>query len=431
MGLLFYMSCTRTYIRFCGKIKEKYEWGMNMKNVKFIHGADLHIDSPMLGLQALPNAIFKRILESTFRAVEHLISAAIEHQVDFVILAGDLFDLEDRSVRAQVFLRKQLERLQKEKMEVFIVHGNHDHLGGNWTKIELPSHVHIFGEDVKTKVFTAKNGTKVHLYGFSYPERHVYERKIQNYKREEGADFHIGILHGNIEGGANHGNYAPFEVKELLVKNFHYWALGHIHQRTILHEEPPIIYPGNIQGRHKNEQGMKGCYVVELKESDVKLDFIETSEIIWMELEIDASDISDFDSLYRICVEKMDGARMEGRGVLTTIKLTNLNTLDSNLLEDLLDVLQEGEKDEESFVWVIRFLAEEQVSWNRKELAKESDFYGELFKTIESFTEIEEATALLYKHHLARKYLSVLSESDMEEIIADAEILLMEKLLKQ
>ncbi|MGG0719224.1 DNA repair exonuclease [Robertmurraya massiliosenegalensis] len=402
-----------------------------MENVKFIHGADLHIDSPMLGLQSLPNAIFKRILESTFRAVEHLVSAAIQHQVDFIILAGDLFDLEDRSVRAQVFLRKQLERLQKEKIEVFIVHGNHDHLGGNWTKMGLPSHVHVFGKDVETKVFTAQNGSKVHLYGFSYPERHVFERKIQDYKRKEGADFHIGILHGNLEGSSNHGNYAPFEVKELLEKDFHYWALGHIHQRTILHEEPPIIYPGNTQGRHRKEQGMKGCYLVELNESEVQLDFIETSEIIWTELEIDAKNISTFDELYRQCVEEIDGLRLDGRGVLATLKINYLKKRDSALIGDLLDIFQEGEKEEDSFVWVIRVQAEEKISWNREELAQDSDFYGELFQTMDRFTNIEETLATLYKHPSARKYLSTLTENDLKEITLNAETMLMEKLLKE
>ncbi|MDF1509294.1 DNA repair exonuclease [Robertmurraya sp. DFI.2.37] len=402
-----------------------------MKKIKFIHGADLHIDSPMLGLQALPDAIFKRILESTFRAVENLVNAAIYHQVDFVILAGDLFDLEDRSVRAQVFLAKQLERLEKDKIDVFIVHGNHDHLGGKWTDIRLPANVHVFEEKVEIKKFTAKNGTKVHLYGFSYPERHVFDRKIHSYKRKAGADFHIGILHGNVEGSSGHGNYAPFQIKDLLEKEFHYWALGHIHQRTVLHEEPPIIYPGNTQGRHVKEQGAKGCYLVELNDAAATFDFVETSEIIWDEIAIDARDISTFDQLYRLCLEELEGVRVEGRGIFITLKINHLQKLDSALLDELLEILQEEEKDEQSFVWVVRIIAEEKFSWNQGELAKESDFYGELFQTLKSFTEIEEAIAPLYKHPSARKYLSPLSESDVQEITTDAEALLMKKLLKQ
>lgn len=404
-----------------------------MKSVKFIHGADLHLDSPMVGLQSLPPNIFKRLKESTFKAFSCLIDAAIRNRVDFVILAGDLYDHEDRSIKAQVFLRKEMERLAEEGIDAYLIHGNHDHLSGNWNVINYPSNVHVFDDVVTVKKMETKNSTIVHLYGFSYPERHVLERKIVDYQRQSGADFHIGILHGNIEGSKEHGNYAPFQIKELLEKDFDYWALGHIHKREILNEQPPIIYPGNIQGRNRKEKEIKGCYFVSLHETGPQLEFIETSDIIWMDLMIDATLASTFDALYQICREQMEHIRREGIGVLANFYVINYRSeeIGSSNMEELLEIIQEEEKDQESFVWPVRIHAEEKLFWKREELSQESDFYGELFKVIDDFGESEEAIASLYKHHSARKYLSALSVSELDEIRKEAEILLMEGLIRK
>lgn len=117
-----------------------------MEPIKFIHAADLHLDSPMVGLKDLPDFIFERLKESTFRSFIKLIDVAISEKVDFVILAGDLYDASDRSIKAQNILREQMLRLHKARIRAFIVHGNHDHLGGEWIKLTMPENVFIFGE---------------------------------------------------------------------------------------------------------------------------------------------------------------------------------------------------------------------------------------------------------------------------------------------
>src|SRR5881392_943479 len=160
-----------------------------MKKVTFIHAADLHLDSPMVGLKHLPEPIFKRIKESTFVALKKLTQSALEKKVDFVILAGDLFDGEDRSLRAQSRLRTEMLRLEANGIPVYVVHGNHDHLGGTWVNLDMPANVHVFPSDVEVKTLTTKSGTTVNFYGFSYLQRHVYDRKIDHYLRHEGADF--------------------------------------------------------------------------------------------------------------------------------------------------------------------------------------------------------------------------------------------------
>lgn len=129
-----------------------------METVKFIHCADLHLDSPFVGLKTLPKPIYDEMKESTFHAFSNVVDLAIDEAVDFVIIAGDLYDGEDRSIRAQLFLKKELERLEKEDIHVFIIHGNHDHLGGKWTKVNMPFNAHIFKTKAEMIPYTTKNG---------------------------------------------------------------------------------------------------------------------------------------------------------------------------------------------------------------------------------------------------------------------------------
>jgi DNA repair exonuclease SbcCD nuclease subunit len=405
-----------------------------MKQITFIHAADLHLDSPMVGLRHLPPNIYSKVRESTFTALKKITETAIKNRVDFVILAGDLFDGEDRSLRAQSRFRTEMLKLSEKGIPVYVVHGNHDHLSGKWVNLKMPPNVHLFTSEVETKQVKTKSGEMIHLYGFSYPNRHVFEKKIEDYKKKKGADFHIGILHGNEGGGHEHDNYAPFSVQDLYEKQFDYWALGHIHKKAILSETPPIVYPGNIQGRNKKELGVKGCYHVTLTELEAKLVFIETSEVVWEEATVDASTARNFHDLFQLCQNKINSFRSVNNGTLLTLYLENIEldddrekrTLDGELLELLLD----GEKDEESFVWIVDLIVSECLHLDKEQLKTEANFYAELFEITEQYSDIGETLAPLYEHHLGRKYLSQLSGSEQKELIQNAEKLLI-KLLYQ
>lgn len=394
-----------------------------MKQVTFLHSADLHLDSPMTGLSHLPKNLFERMKESTFTALKTLTDAAIRQRVDFVILAGDLFDEEDRSVRAQTRLRKEMLRLYEQGIEVYIVYGNHDHLHGSWIHLEMPENVHIFHDQVEMKVFQ-KGETTVHLYGFSYPERHVTENMSPYYAKVDGADFHIGILHGHSDGVSEHGRYAPFQVKELVAKGFDYWALGHIHQRQLLHEEPYIVYPGNIQGRNRKEKGKKGCYLVTLTEERAKLEFIETFDILWEESVIDARELQSFQDLYLRCLQEVETKRLFNKGVLLHLTLKNISLSPQErkavMNGELLEALQEEEREEEGFVWTADLQVEEEASWQRQQLEAESDFFRELFRLHDKEEHVTESIGQLYEHPTARKFLPELTDDERKELQEEA-----------
>jgi DNA repair protein SbcD/Mre11 len=399
-----------------------------MKQISFIHAADLHLDSPMVGLKHLPANILSRVRESTFTALGKLTSAAIDNNVDFVILAGDLYDGEDRSLRAQSRFRNEMKKLSQKGIPVYVIHGNHDHLNGSWVHLDMPSNVHFFSSDVEMKIFHTKRGEKVHLYGFSYLQRHILDKRIDDYQKQERADFHIGILHGNEGGGTDHDNYAPFTIKDLHEKEFDYWALGHIHKRTILSETPPIIYPGNLQGRNKKEVGVKGCYCITLNELEAKKEFVATSDVVWEEVSVDAASAQSFQEIFQLCQITIERYRKAGIGTLLTMNLKNVQLDDFQekrvLDTDLLELLVDYENDEESFVWIVNLSLEDNQQLNRKSLMKEPDFFSELFATIDDFQNPEAALAPLYEHQMGRKYLKSLTEGEQKELLEKAEKLL-------
>ena len=347
-----------------------------MKQVKFIHTADLHLDSPMVGLRHLPKDIFQRLQESTFTALKNLTNTAIENEVDFVVIAGDLFDGEDRSIRAQAVLRNELEKLADKGIKVYAIHGNHDHLAAKSVTLDFPDNVHFFSDQVEKVDFRKADGTLVHLYGFSYPERHDMERWVEKYQKIDGADFHIGLLHGHFEGVSDHGKYAPFTLSDLIEKDYDYWALGHIHKRALLSHQPYVVYPGNPQGRNRKEIGEKGAYTVHLTEAGSEASFFETADVIWDETVIDAQDSLSFNALYENCLNIIDGKRREGKGVLLDIRIKGLNSNHSDVIEkitsgELLELLQEAEKEDDSFVWVHRLKFIEDIAVDRAVLIKQ------------------------------------------------------------
>ncbi|WP_143463961.1 metallophosphoesterase family protein [Levilactobacillus enshiensis] len=248
--------------------------------MKFIHAADLHLDSPFLGLTTLPSALLATVRQSTFAAATRIFDRALAEHVDFVVLAGDLFDRSEQSVAAQAFLFQQFQRLDDAQIPVFISFGNHDYAADQHQTVAYPANVTTFGPKVGTVTITLNSGETVAVSGFSYPERWVTTDPISDFPDHAQTDWHIGLLHGAVATG-NADHYAPFTLAELLAKRYDYWALGHIHHRQSLNEQPPILYAGNPQGRSINETGTKGAYLVTSRQGKLVPEFFETGVVDW------------------------------------------------------------------------------------------------------------------------------------------------------
>lgn len=263
--------------------------------MKFIHTADLHLDSPFQGLQndSLPEQLWQRIRQSTFQSFERIVNEAINQQVDFVLLVGDLFDRNEQSVAATAFLTEQLNRLRDHQIDAFISFGNHDYATIDSPHLGYPDNTHIFSNQVETKRITLTDGTVVAISGFSFPNQWVKQPMIQDYPEAvANADWHIGMLHGSLDSlKSSEANYAPFTLQALKSKRYDYWALGHIHKRQSLDDQGVINYSGNIQGRQINESGEKGYLLIQSNGHQLRTTFEPTAPIIWQRLKMSTNQV--------------------------------------------------------------------------------------------------------------------------------------------
>lgn len=396
-------------------------------SISFIHAADLHLDSPFKGLAHIPDYIFSDVRASTFKALDNLVLAAINKKVDFVLLAGDLFDNEHQSLKAQVYLRTAFERLKAHQIKVYLSYGNHDHMNGNVHPITYPDNVHIFPNEHITSFVFEKNDEKLaSIYGFSYEERSLMKNKAIEYEvRDEAIPFHIALLHGSVHGNAEHDPYAPFYLQDLKKKAFDYWALGHIHKREILAESPPVVYPGNVQGRHRNEAGEKGCYYVQMTSSGVDMEFIPLHSILFESRTID---VTPCKTIYEI--EKAISSETKSNSCKRLLHLTLhsrtenvLRFKEDGTLEELIELLNEVSilKDEWSYIYACR------VEMDERPLLERDDFFiGELAAALDELS-VSDAAKDLLTHKEARKFLDDLPQEKIKE---SAKQLLIYELLK-
>ncbi len=411
---------------------------MDLLSISFIHTADLHLGRMFTGLRHLPKHIYEYVVEGVNRSLENIISTAIEHDVDFVLFVGDVFDSNDVSLRTYLRFRQQLERLERHGIHAFISHGNHDPLVKDRRTVDWPENVTVFTDEAVTaSLFTTKTDHTVKLYGFSYMSKEIVIDKSEEYKKIGDADFHIAMLHGNMDGQTGHDPYAPFSVKELRNKGFDYWALGHVHKRQILSQEPPIVYPGNIQGMHRKELGEKGCILVSLSQGMTPVTtFIPTSEIVWHEKEIDITHLEAIASLLEKIQVMKEHLRDDRKHTFLHLRFVGSSILSEQLqsaneLDDLVWALNDGEDERQPFVWIVKTDVQTLDDWNREELKKRGDFIGELIATIDTYTDYENAFQPLLNNRHIRTFLHSFSDEEKKALLKQAERLVLTQLMKE
>jgi len=259
-------------------------------SVTFIHAADPHLGSRLNTVGAESGKMQKKLQKSTYSAFENIIEACIDEGVDFLVLSGDIYDEDSRSVKANQFLADQMEILQEEGIEAYVIHGNHDPTGSGEEFIELPDNVHVFKSDESEKL---EYNNDVEVIGQSYSTRHERRKMVPSFDPDD-SKISVGLLHTELD--PDNTDYVPVSLDELTEKNIDYWALGHIHQ-TKIYEDNIAAYPGIPQGRHIEEQGVGGCLKVEISENSTpELEFIPVSPISWREQKMDIEE-NDFQNL--------------------------------------------------------------------------------------------------------------------------------------
>ncbi|MCG8551932.1 MAG: DNA repair exonuclease, partial [Desulfobacterales bacterium] len=196
---------------------------------KFIHAADIHLDSPLRGLSRYESAPVEAIRNACRRAFQNLVDLAIEEKAAFVLLAGDLYDGDWKDYSTGIFLSREMGRLNQHNIQVFCVAGNHDAANRMTKSLDTPSNMKMFSAG---KVETVKlEELSVAIHGRSFKKRHVDENLAAGFCSAEKGMFNIGLLHTSLDGRKEHANYAPCSLDDLISKEYQYWALGHIHKQ--------------------------------------------------------------------------------------------------------------------------------------------------------------------------------------------------------
>jgi len=300
--------------------------------MKFLHAADIHLDSPLAGIArrgTIPEYVTRDCTRQAFR---NLIDLAITEDVAFLLIAGDLYDNDWKDFSTGLFFNEQMRRLAR---PCILVKGNHDAASVISRQLTLPPNVIEFSSRKVDRWASDELGVVVH--GRSFPDRHILEDFSENYPGPEAGRFSIAMLHTSAEDKGEHEVYAPCSVAGLVAKGYDYWALGHIHERRVLHERPYVVFPGNIQGRHVREEGAKGATLVEVENRQiVNLSHRAIDVLRWAQIEISldgAETITDAAMRVRFkCDER--AAAMEGRPLLARLTLTGATKLHAGFAAD-------------------------------------------------------------------------------------------------
>ncbi len=256
--------------------------------IKFIHAADIHLDSPLIRLSYHEGAPVEELRQATRQAFRHLVTLAITEQVDFVLISGDLYDGDWKDYNTGLYFVSQMSKLREAHIPVYIISGNHDAASKITKTIRFPEGTHVFPKDQPATLVIEDLGVAIHGQSFASPA--IRKNLSLNYPAPLPGHFNIGMLHTCATGREGHEPYAPCKVEDLQMKGYDYWALGHVHQREVLSDDPLIVFPGNTQGRNIRETGAKGCMLVTVDEKGrPSADFKPIDVIRWTKLAVDAS----------------------------------------------------------------------------------------------------------------------------------------------
>ncbi len=387
-----------------------------MARLRFVHAADLHLDSPFRGIRGeAPDYVAERLRRATFDAYDRIIDLCLREQVDALLVAGDIYDGADRSLRAQLQFVNGLKRLDDAGIRSFICHGNHDPLDGWEARLDLPAGCVRFGPEVTGEPVFADQPERARVYGVSYPHREVRENLTPLFgKSRAGGGFNIGLLHANVGGHPGHDSYSPCTVADLAQTGLDYWALGHVHTRQVLQEgRPTVVYPGNSQGRHPGETGARGVYLVEVDDrGDVGLDFRPVDVVRWELLGVGISGLETeqdlLDSVDRVTESCLEAA--DGRPVVCRLSLTGRGPLHRWLsqpetMTEIRERLNESSAGRHDWMWCERIQRDTGSPVDREQVALREDFAGDLARIGREVREDPEAQARL-RESLRSLYVS-------------------------
>jgi len=356
--------------------------------VRFVHASDLHLDATFGGVNATENKVAGALARSTIEAFDRVIDLCIDKEVDFLVIAGDLYNNADRSLGAELAFQRGMRRLEDAGIPAFVVRGNHDSADGWSAGLELPDSVVVFSAESVERREVLRDGELVcAVYGRSFPTRQVSENLVLDFARLKDDPLAVGVLHANVGGREGWDDYAPCTVDDLRAAGMDYWALGHIHIPGRVSDNPPAVYSGSTQGLDPNEEGPRGCYLVELDGGGAEESFVETASVLWRRVELDATDTPGLDELRAAVKGACDQVRAESRDRPTIVRIEIGGRTDVHadlgrpgVLHDLVADLREEQLECEPWIWIDRVRDRTKANLDLDSLAEEEGLRGDLVR---------------------------------------------------
>lgn len=357
---------------------------------RFLHAADLHLDSPLLGLERYEGAPVSELRGATRRALQELVGLAIRERAAFVVIAGDVFDGDWPDFNTGLFFVREMARLREAGIRVALVRGNHDAESQITRSLPLPDNVIVF--DARKPQSVVWEDLDVAVHGQSFTDRTTAEDLAAGYPGAITGLFNIGVLHTSLDGRPGHANYAPTRLDVLRSKGYDYWALGHVHAREVACERPRIVFPGNTQGRHGRETGPKGCELVAVEDGEVRAEFVALDSVRWVHLRLAAGDTADRGALLAAVHEQLRDASREAGDRMLAVRLTvqgagpiyeavmpKLHAIEADIRALALDIGP-------SSVWIEKIRFDLHPAFDRKQAASRPDAVGEILRQVDALS---------------------------------------------
>ncbi len=421
-----------------------------MERIRFVHTADLHLDTPFKGLSNMNPELAEVLKSASYNSFEQIIELCIKEEADFLIVSGDSFDTEYQGLSAQLRFVSGLENLNKQSIPVYLICGNHDPMSSWLETLTLPENVYRFGSSKPERSVFERHGKPLaEITGMSYQDTEENRDLTDEYDASNSkAPFSIAVLHGTAGNPGPHENYAPFKPERILEKGFDYWALGHIHKGGVIREAfPCIVYPGNPQGRDFGEKGAKGCYIVEM-DSDKRpeLRFAPVNLVRFEEVDVDLTeeeDIARLTDLIEDSVKSIQGFDDE-TSLILRVTLKGKTPLHNTLkipgeTENLLEYLNPDRISlERRFTWIDSIDVKTIPDMDEQEIKKGGDFASEIIKVFEEYAdETEKLNELITRteddmgNREVRREIQELTEEEKKDVIENAKWMLLDRLIPE
>jgi DNA repair protein SbcD/Mre11 len=390
----------------------------------FLHAADLHLGSPFQGLSLRDPRMAERFGAASREAFEDMITRALEENVAFALFAGDIFDGDWRDASAALFFNRQIARLTREKVRVYLLKGNHDAESVVTKSLSLPDLAQEFPAR-KAKTFLIED-LRVALHGRSFADRAETGNFVPDYPDPKPGWLNIGVLHSSLDGRPGHASYAPCTLADLRVKNYDYWALGHVHAHEVVCEAPYVVYPGNLQGRSIRECGEKGAVLVDVEDGAVKgLRRLIVDRARFAEILVDASALDTWDEL-RSEITRRAAAESEkaaGRFLAARLRVQGASALHLHLAADPAGWREQVEaalNHAGETLQLEKFLIETRAPAQAAKRDSELDFAALLDEVLADPAFAEEARAVLSAIEAKMPPKSELPRENFEALLGEA-----------